>query len=146
MLAIVGGLAVVWHLVPWAVRSSSVGQNRPEHIGFRDSPDGKLKAAIVTYAGGGAISPYCYQSISVVPAETPDQEAVDSRFEVYSGPCDSFALKEGTMAASPLVEWISDSMLRITISINSTALHPSTVRVKKRDSSGRVTVQFAAHQ
>jgi hypothetical protein len=95
-LAVVGGFTLLHQLRPWISPATS---NAPEHTSFYPSPDGKFRAAIVTFAGGGAISPYCHDAVSVIPATAPDRDAAESHLNVYEGACQSFALKEGVQTS-----------------------------------------------
>jgi hypothetical protein len=107
------------------------------------SPNGKFKAAKITYTSGGAISPHCDDTILIMPASMPDDVAErEKRYEVFSAECDTFA----DHSRSPNVEWISDGHLQITFSINSTALTPNKVSLKKIDASGSVRLNFVAHE
>jgi hypothetical protein len=141
LLAIIGGITVVI----WFVPKNPPTPRAPDGIRFSPSPDAKFKAALLTFAGGGALSPYCYEKVSIVPAAATDHDAAEDRFEVYSGPCDSFSSTNNIIEQSPKLEWLSDTELRITISINSTAMGLRAVRLKKQDASRKVRVAFLAH-
>jgi len=128
------------HMVGNAPLSSAGGEMFVKAL---SSPSGKYKAIVFTNAGGGAISPSCFQRISVAPASIKESEVERMpQHEVYSGPCDSFTNHE----PSPKVQWTSDSSLRIEFSINETAISPSQVRLKKVDASNSVAVSFIAHE
>jgi hypothetical protein len=141
LLAIIGGITVTIWLVPKGHRAEPA----PDHIKFLASPGAKFKAAVLTFAGGGALSPYCYEKVSIIPAAATGHDAAESRFEIYSRPCDSFAPRNSIIEQSPKLDWLSDDELRITISINRTAISPAAVRLKKQDASGNVRVEFLVH-
>ena len=141
LLAIIGGFTVVAYFAP----QQYLAPPAPDHVKYVGSPDGKLKAAVLTFAGGGALSPCCYRKVLIVPVAATDQEVADSRFEVYSGPCDGFAPRNDIIEPSPRLDWLSDTALRITISINATAVQPTKVDMKKQDASGKVRIEFLAH-
>lgn len=121
-------------------RLFSVGDDY--YINLYPSPSGHMKAALVTRSGGGAISPYCTETLTVVPSSASEIEMAAEKFEVYSTDCDTFA----DHSASPTVEWISNEMLRISFSINGTAVSMRTVQLKKQDLSGRILIEFTARQ
>jgi len=141
LLAIIGAFTVIAYFEP----QRYVAPPTPDYIKFVGSPDGKLKAAVLTFAGGGALSPFCHEKVSIIPASATDHDVTDSRFEVYSGPCDGFAPKNNIVDQSPKLEWLSDTALRITISINATAAQPRKVELKKQDASGKAKIEFLAH-
>jgi hypothetical protein len=141
LLAIIGGIAVII----WFMPKNHPATPPPEHIRFFPSPDAKFKAAVLMFAGGGALSPYCYEKVSIVPAAAPDRDAAESRFEVYSGPCDSFSSRDNIIEQSPMFEWLSNTELRMTISINSTAMAPRALWLRKQDASGKIRIEFVVH-
>jgi hypothetical protein len=54
LLAIIGGFTVVAYFAP----QQYLAPPAPDHVKYVGSPDGKLKAAVLTFAGGGALSPF----------------------------------------------------------------------------------------
>lgn len=109
-------------------------------VGVR-SPNDEYRAVIQTWAGGGALSPYCYEAILIVPARVNLANMHDAQsYEVYSGSeCDSFA----DHSSSPEITWDGDRTLKVRISINRTAMSEHTVRLRKRAASGAVSIKFA---
>jgi len=142
LLALIGAYHVVLWLVPMAFRKSTVAES-PYAREVR-SPKDEYRAVLQTWAGGGGLSPYCSQAILVVPpginlAGLPEKK----RYEVYSSTeCDSFA----NHSPSPEIIWEDARTLQIRVSINHAALTEQTVRLRKRDASGSVTVKFAADE
>jgi len=147
-LALVGAVSLVPYLVlylaPKGATKAAFGGDVSVH--FIPSPNASMKAALVYYTGGGAISPYCSIVVSILPDTGSETEAQDKKFIVFTGGCEGFTVRNGVMLNSPIVEWRSNTELKITSSINSTMLMPATVTMKKRDASGRVTVQYEAHE
>lgn len=153
LVVIVGKLVVIalaligaFSLLVLAKKNEAAPYGGDAHVRFFLSPDSSMKAALVTYAGGGAISPYCWSQVSVVPSSGSEAEAQDKKFAVFTGGCDGFSVRDGRVEPSPRVEWLSNSELKVTSSINSTLLTPATVTMKKRDASGRVTIRYEAHE
>jgi hypothetical protein len=141
--ALVGAISLVLYLVPKAAKPPFGGD---VHVRFFPSPDASMKAALVSYFGGGGISPYCWTVVSILPDIGSETDAQDKKFTVFTGGCDGFAVRNGAILNSPIVEWLSNTALKITSSINATMLTPATVTMKKRDASGRVTIQYEAHE
>jgi hypothetical protein len=111
------------------------------------SPDGKYKAVLIIDAGGGGGTGYCLGYVLIVPASYDERIAALERnrwrldvgkYEVYYGPCDELP----GHIISPNLEWVSDSNLRITLSIHSTALMPHDFRLRGMDDSHQVRVTF----
>jgi hypothetical protein len=127
--AIVVGLAFLAYSV---LRALDGFAGPPQSLTYILSPDGRLKAVTALEAGGGGIPPYCIKSISVVSAGASDQDAAQEQFLVFAGDCDS----------RPVVEWLSNTGLRITFSLNHRAANPNRFSLKGRDMSGMVTVAF----
>ena len=116
--------------------SDSIKFRRPTLLlAVAASPDAKCKAVKVTMASGGKL-PYCFDSVSIIPGSYPDNFAErDKAYEIYSGPCGSFANR----APSPKIEWLSDTALQIT---RKAAPDAKTVRMKTIDVTKSVHVTF----
>ena len=142
LLALIGAYHVVLWLVPMAFRKST-GAEAPYLREVR-SPKDEYRAVLQTWAGGGGLSPYCNQSVLVVPTGVNLSDLSDKkRYEVYSSnDCDSFA----DHSPSPEIVWEDPRTLKIRVSINRTAMNEQTVRLRKRDASGSVTVKFVAEE
>ena len=108
------------------------------------SPDHAFKAVRLSNMGGGGISPYCYERVAVVPNSAANTPAQAETATVFGANCDSFSLdaKCNCIEPSPKVEWMAANELRITFSINSTALFASAVKLRKLDASGTVHISF----
>jgi hypothetical protein len=143
ILATVGAVVVGFYFLAAGLVTAIPGVKPDRYVSAVLSPNGNFRAAKITYAGGGAISPYCDNTILIVPSSTSDDVAErEKRHEVFSAECDTFA----DHSNSPKVEWISDGNLQITFSINSTALTSHKVSLRKIDASGSVHVTFVAHE
>ena len=90
---------------------------------------------------------YCDAQVLIVPGSYDERTAAlepnryrsdVGKYEVFSGPCDDLPNHD----RSPKLEWASDNDLKITLSINSTALMPEDFRLKKLDDSQQVRVAF----
>ncbi|QCP53235.1 hypothetical protein FAZ95_29665 [Trinickia violacea] len=98
---------------------------------------------LLSWAGGGGLAPYCNEVLLVIPASLDvDQAQHDKRYEVYSAECDGFS----DHSASPKIVWRSNELLDVSFSINSTALFPKNVALKKVDASGSVKLEFSAKE
>jgi hypothetical protein len=105
-LAATGAIVIGLYLIAVGLVTGIPGGKPDRYVLAALSPDGKFKAAQITYAGGGAISPYCENIILVVPASISDDVAEhEKRYEVFSAESDNFA----DHSRSPKVEWVSDS-------------------------------------
>ena len=79
------------------------------------SPDGKYKAVKLTMSHGG-VTPFCFDSVAVILAVYPDDFGErNKRYEVFAGPCATFAKGE----PSPKIEWLSPTALRITHAVDA---------------------------
>lgn len=145
-LATVGAISIVGLGSYVVLRELAPALDPPTSRSF-PSPNEKYRAALLTYAGGGAISPYCHNKVLVIPTALDEREAAltpnryrsgEGKYEVYSAPCDSF--RDHTN--SPKVEWTADDALEITFSINSTALFTQDIRLRKLDDSKQVKVRY----
>ena len=75
------------------------------------APDTKYKAVKITLSGDGP-PPFCIDSIAVILGVYPDNFSErDKAYLVYSAPC----------AASPKIEWLSNTELQISYTKNAAA-------------------------
>jgi len=87
------------------------------------SPDQKHKAIVFSASGGGAISPYCFDYVSVVPASLEVERSIKRKFRVYEGGCHSlgFSFLDGKPPAlenAPLLKWNSSTEIELTFDRN----------------------------
>lgn len=112
------------------------------YINFYPSPSGSVKAALIIRDGGGAISPHCSETIIISPATASDEEILMEELEVYSSSdCSTFS----DHTPSPVIEWLSDTKLKIAFSLNGTAASMKSVKLRKQDASGHVAIEFSAY-
>lgn len=83
------------------------------------SPDQRYMAVHSTASGGGAISPYCFDYVSVFPAYVGTAGADSKEFRVYEGACHSlgFATSSNelpTHVDAPQLKWINANEIEIT--------------------------------
>jgi hypothetical protein len=139
-LSLIGAFNVLVFVLHKTSSSSTLPPD--EHRSF-PSPDGSYRAELLTWAGGGGLSPYCNEAVLVVPISVDvKQTDLISRYEVYSGQCGSFA----DHSFSPKIAWESGNILHISFSINSTVVSAASVRLKKTDATGAVKIDFNAHE
>ena len=97
------------------------------------APDNKYKAVKITLTRAGD-PPYCFDAIAVILGVYPDDFAErDKAYLVYSAPC----------AASPKIEWLSNTELQISYAKNSTAKPPT---LKDHDVTKAVRVTFVERE
>lgn len=98
------------------------------------APDSKYKAVKITLSGEGP-PPFCIDSIAVILGVYPDDFAErDKAYLVYSGPC------AADRAASPKIEWLSNTELQITYAKESAAAKSPVI--KDHDVTKTVHVTF----
>ena len=68
--------------------------------------------------------------------------AIADKLVVFAGECDTFSPSNGIIGNSPKIDWDGDAKLKVTLSINSTALSPAAVKLRRQDTSGAVAVEF----
>ena len=83
------------------------------------SPSKIYKAIIFTESGGGGLSPYCFDFVSVVPASVELTNSFKRKFHVYAAGCHSLPSsnthdKSLTLEHAPLLNWKSDTELELT--------------------------------
>ena len=139
---IIGFLAVVAVVAAVSVYVSVAVDKPDKSVTAFVSPDGKFKAVKLTMARGGT-SPFCFDSVAIIFAAYPDNFAErDKAYEIYSGPCGSFANHE----RSPKIEWLSNSGLQITYAVNSAGAGVKQPRLKIVDVTKSVHVTFVARE
>jgi hypothetical protein len=137
-LSLVGAYTVIGFAIH---KTSSSTVPAPDGLQSFLSPDGSYRAELLTWAGGGGLSPYCSQALLVVPASADVKQAgLISPYEVYSGQCDSFA----DHSFSPKIVWGPGNVLHVSFSINSTFASAASVKLKKTDATGAVKIEFSA--
>lgn len=98
------------------------------------SPDGTMNAVVVTQAGG-AISPFCTSSVTVLRSGVKTPDTAD---EVFGGDCSALPGSDGREApASPPVLWRDATTLQVRIRADG-----ARIVLRDRDRTGRVKVVF----
>lgn len=91
---------------------------KTQHGQWIYSPDKKNKAVFFSDAGGGGISPYCVNIISVVPANTSDYVAYKDENIVYVADCHQIGVQHTKdsfhFVYDPIINWKSNEELGIT--------------------------------
>jgi hypothetical protein len=118
-LAVIGTLYIASLSVPRVLRALSAPVTEDSILNIAYSPDGKFKAVLFNENGGGGISPYCFDFISVVPAAVPNPAANQDAYRVYEAGCHTLGFKKSEdgqrmMVGAPLIHWSSNSVLEIT--------------------------------
>lgn len=107
------------------------------------SPNGGYSAAHVWKAGGGAIAPYCWDSIFVFNSLLDVGEVVKKPdYQVYSAECDTFSDHE----ASPKIRWESDHDLQVDFAIATTRMYSRQVDLRGFDAAGAIQIKFSAYR
>jgi hypothetical protein len=136
---IIGFGAVVAVIAGVSIYMAATVERADKKIVTAVSPDSRFKAVRTTLARGGA-SPFCFDTIAVLPAIYPDDfDEHKNAYEVYFAPCGRFA--DG--APSPKVEWLSASALQITYAAAPAA---KPVRTKDLDITKTVQVTFVLRE
>jgi hypothetical protein len=109
------------------------------------SPNKQYKAVLFNENGGGAISPYCFDFISVVPASMADSSADKDSYRVYSGSCHhlGFVYPKDLpphLENAPLLNWSSDSVLEITFDPTEAAVGIKELIFRGWADSGQIRV------
>jgi hypothetical protein len=139
---IIGFLAVVAVLTAVSIYISATVDKPEKSVTALASPDGKYKAVKLTLVAGGS-SPFCFDSIAIILAAYPDNFAErDKAYEIYSGPCGTFANRE----PSPKIEWLSNSALQITYATSSAGVGARKVNLKNIDVTKTVHVTFVERE
>ncbi|PZM10658.1 hypothetical protein, partial [Rhizobium tubonense] len=140
-LAVIGFGTILFLLLGFAL-DGGTSAFEPDATTFVTSPSGTVKAVLTTWTGGGAISPYCYDRLTVVPVGTPPDKESASDTAVFEAECATFALRDGIIENSPSVLWEGDKKLRVKFSISEAVIVPASVKLRKQDASGQIAVEF----
>ncbi len=143
-LAVIGAGFIISLTIP-RVLNALFHKEDAEVLKVVYSPNKKYKAVLFNENGGGAISPYCFDFISVVPASMADSAANQDSYSVYSGSCHSlgFVYQKGLpphLENAPLLSWSSDSMLEITFDPTEAAVGIKELIFRGWADSGHIRV------
>lgn len=134
IFAIVGLGTTLWFLRPLLMK------DEPDSVTSIPSPDGTYKAILSEWAGGGAISPYCYKRLTVVPVLMPVAKQSSSKMAVFAADCTGDVLSSGENF--PSVHWESNTRLKVKFSIADTTVSPTDFTLRKQDETGDVAIEF----
>jgi hypothetical protein len=139
---LIGLIAGILGVIAYSIYLS-VTINRPDKsVVAVASPNGKYKAVRVTFATGGS-KPFCFDIVAVFLTVYPDSFAESEKaYEVYRAPCAA----PGKRAASPKIEWLSDTAVRITYAPDAAAADTKRPLMKPIDASNFVHVDFVARE
>ena len=130
LFAIAGLIGLTVHWVRWDRQN-----HMPSGAAVRkvlDSPDGRYKAITFEEAGGGAISPYCFQIVAVVGRYTVPENGWNEASTIFEGNC----------TPDIDVNWIDGVTLKITFSPDLVAQGIAAARLKANAVHGEVHVTY----
>ncbi|GJJ02318.1 hypothetical protein RugamoR64_28560 [Duganella rhizosphaerae] len=105
------------------------------------SPDGRYKAVLLNENGGGGISPYCIDTVVVIPADVK-VDARDDAQVVYVGGCGSFRdPATNNLRNGPDVKWLASNRLEIRFPQESVG-GVAAMRLKQYAVKGSVTITY----
>jgi hypothetical protein len=110
------------------------------------SPDGKYMAVVFSESGGGGISPYCFDDVSVVPTSLTQAQAYARRFRVYEGACHTLGFfypvhSLPTLLNAPLLKWSNSRELEITFDPRQAALGVNKIVLAAHNDDGLVQIK-----
>ncbi|WP_456024365.1 hypothetical protein [Pseudomonas protegens] len=142
ILLVVGALTILKYGAITLLSLSSDSDDDVTKLAYL-SPNGKYSAVHVTSAGGGAVAPFCSDTVFVFNSlQTIDEVIAHPEYQVYSAECDVFFDHE----ASPTVKWDSDSDLQIDFAIGASRIVSRDVKLRASDASGKIQVRFSAYR
>ncbi|MEO9169282.1 MAG: hypothetical protein ABI230_12845 [Aestuariivirga sp.] len=140
VLAVIGAAGVVAHgLVGFLQQApSSLIRDDTTVIGSIVSPDHEYKAIIFNQDGGGGLSPYCIDYVSVVPEKIADKQAWGDNYSVFVASCGS--LTDGHERDD--VKWLSGKELQITFDADIGVKGVSAMTLKGYADRGAISVSY----
>lgn len=141
-LAALGLIVIVVSGAAWMLGRSDApsGAQRADAwvVESYSAPDGRFKAVVFNQNGGGAISPYCFDSVYVSKGDRPDEQAWDDANLVLNGACGVLVGERGES-----IRWNSPTELRIAIDLTVGSRRISTLRLSGYAMTGQVKIVFA---
>lgn len=115
------------------------------------SPDKKYKAIVFSENGGGGISPYCFDYVSVVPASLETARSFKRKFHVYEGSCHSlnYSFTDGKLPRlehAPLLKWNSATEIEITFNQHQAEIGINKFLFVNQADEGRISVMRRNYQ
>lgn len=105
------------------------------------SPDGRYRAVLLNENGGGGISPYCIDTVVVIPADVKVDARDDAQL-VYVGGCGSFRDPvTNNLRNGPDVKWLAAKRLEIRFPQDSVG-GVAEMRLKQYAVKGNVTITY----
>ena len=102
------------------------------------SPNGRYKAIRLSLWNNGS-SPFCYQSVAVLPSKLPDRFAEsDKIYQVYFAPC----AVPAKAADAPALAWREGDALQITYTPGPGGFADTRLRRRVVDQSGSVRITY----
>jgi hypothetical protein len=146
LLAAVGALSIIVHGGGYLLRKFAPDRTGGSIHGEIPSPDGQFKAVLFTTNGGGGISPYCYDSISVVPNGVNAVESSESE-RVYLAGCHTFVDPvTNNHTNGPNVKWLANNRLQVRFSANQGARGVEQLILKGFAADGRVFMAYVVSE
>lgn len=142
MLVIVGSLTLLKY---GAIKLLSFSPDPDDDVSTTAylSPNGEFTAVHAERTGGGAIAPFCWDSVLVFNSMQAIDEVISQpKYQVYSAECDVFFDHE----SSPKISWNSDSELQINFAIGTTRTISRDVSLRASDASGKIQIKFSAYR
>ncbi len=137
-LAVLGLIVIVVSGGAWMMSRSDARRADADVVESIPAPDGRYKAVVFNENGGGAISPYCFDSVYVSKGDRPDEQAWDDANLVVNGACGVLVGKPGES-----IRWTSPGELRIAIDSTVGSRGISTLRLSGYAMAGQVRIVFA---
>jgi hypothetical protein len=138
LLALIGAAT----LVGWFRPLPQDRPSTPSHVSFVSSPDGRFKAALGWWEGGGAIAPFCYNRVFVLAHDAPESEITNQGNVVFEGNCAAFTRSGGLMGDAPEISWLGPGVLQISFSTRDAVRSPEVFRLRRLAASGQVAIEF----
>lgn len=141
-LAVLGLIVIVVSGGAWMLGRSDApsGAQRADAwvVESLPAPDGRFKAVVFNQNGGGALSPYCFDSVYVSKGDRPDEQAWDDANLVLNGACGVLVGQRGES-----IRWSSPTELRIAIDPTVGSRGIATMRLSGHAMTGQVRIVFA---
>lgn len=125
-----------WLVIP---AKSPAPYDKDSLLWQKASPDGRRRAIAFHEAGGGGVSPYCFEYVSVVELDRTDAEAFKADFRIYEGSCGGL---RGTKQDFK-VEWLSNTRLLVGFDPTVAARDISKVSLRGHDHTGAVKIEYS---
>ncbi len=102
------------------------------------SPDQTYKAILFNQNGGGAIAPYCFDLVSVVPENIDEKIALTLRYVVFVASCGAINYQKWNAD----IQWLGSKELRITFDYKIGARGISKLRIQNHDVEEKILITY----